>query len=50
LGTCTALFTVSGGVPAFDDKLSAVPVELVSDVTDFAVFGLPRRNDPPVAA
>src|SRR5579864_1740671 len=50
LGACTELPTVSGGVPAFEDKLSAVPAELLSDETDVAVLGLPRMKVPPVAA
>jgi hypothetical protein len=49
-GTCTLLFTDSGGVPAADDSLRAVPAVLVSEDTALAEFALPRMKVPPVAA
>lgn len=44
------LLTWSGGVVEVEDKLSAVPLELDSEVTAAAVLDLPRMKLPPVAA
>src|SRR5690242_6404350 len=49
-GTCTLLLTFSGGVVDDEDRLSAVPLVLDSEVTAVAAFGLPKMKSPPVAA
>lgn len=49
LGTWTLLLTVSGGLPPAEDRASAVPLLLDSDVRLVALFALPKMNVPPVA-
>src|SRR5579863_2574176 len=49
-GTWTLLLTVSGAAVADEDRLSAVPLVLASELTLVAVLDLPKMKEPPVAA